>query len=132
MEGLLEILKALLVTEDLFLLPNYAENEWLYRLIAAERDLAKGTTIEGPWDLGIWETDGLKGDIDQIRKDMEMQRYEAMHFRSHAVLNNLLLLCSWTLSTHMKSTKTPNNIRTLWSVLRSSRSTNWIPRSKSW
>jgi hypothetical protein len=64
---------ALLVTEDLFLLPDYAENEWLYRLIAAERDLAAGITIEGPWNLEVWETEGLKGDIEKIRKDMEIQ-----------------------------------------------------------
>ena len=72
-EGLLEILKPMLVTEDLFLLPDYAENEWLYRLIAAERDQAAGITIEGPWDLEVWETEGLKGDIEKIRKDMEIQ-----------------------------------------------------------
>ena len=49
-EGVLEILKYMPAAGDLAVFPDYAENEWLYRLIAAERDQASGLTAEGPWD----------------------------------------------------------------------------------
>ncbi len=47
-ERILEIYKDLPKTDDLPLLPDYAERELLYRMVAQKRDKAAGIAIEGP------------------------------------------------------------------------------------
>ena len=53
-EKVFEILKNMPKTEDLKLLPDYAEHEWLYRFLADKRDKAAGILIEGPEALELF------------------------------------------------------------------------------
>ena len=53
-EKLLEILQDMPQTEILPLLPDYAQHEWLYRLLADKRDKAAGIPIQGPEALELF------------------------------------------------------------------------------
>ena len=53
-EKVLEILKNMPKTEDLQVLSDYAEHEWLYRFLADKRDKAAGIPIEGPVALELF------------------------------------------------------------------------------
>ena len=68
-EGKLEILKYMTATEDLPLLPVYAENEWLYRFFADDRDKAAGIAVEGTSAWELW-LDGFESDVEKIQRDL--------------------------------------------------------------
>ena len=53
-EKVLEILQNMPQTEILPLLPDYAQHEWLYRLLADKRDKAAGIPIQGPAALDLF------------------------------------------------------------------------------
>ena len=53
-EKVLEILQNMPQTEILPLLPDYAQHEWLYRLLADKRDKAAGIPIQGPEALDLF------------------------------------------------------------------------------
>ena len=52
-EKFLEIFQNMPQTETLPLLPDYAQHEWLYRLLADMRDRFSGITIQGPSALEV-------------------------------------------------------------------------------
>ena len=70
-EGLLEILKYMPATEDLPFLPDYGENEWLYRIIAEHRDFTAGIRSRHSqprphaWELWVDE-------LEKMQQEMEL------------------------------------------------------------
>ena len=53
-EKFLEIFQNMPQTEILPLLPDYAQHEWLYRVLADKRDRAAGIPIQGPEALELF------------------------------------------------------------------------------